>query len=189
MLNKSALISKSFLLPLVVSSMLLSACGSGDIIDLRGENQKAQPSFDPAGNYAGDVVIEMLVDSPKVSRTHADGRTNIVLQFIPRDSNGFSLTSDQISIQLKVDGEEIGAESHLQSTDTELQFDVNFGLVLDASYSMVDRQAFTPMLNAASQAVQAGIDIWKPKSGEFNFFTTWFDDYIYRRPFKCYMDS
>ena len=171
-----------YLIILSLSAFLLSSCGSGDIHDLlqdRDEKTRIpQAKVDAEGNYAGQVVIDLLEDSPKVTR-QSKGMTNVVLQFVPRDNNGFSLSSDQIDISLKVDGKEIDIESHLQSNASELQFDVNFGLVLDTSYSMVDRDALMPMLEAAQQTVQSGLDIWKNKSSEFLFHTSWFNDYIY----------
>ncbi len=157
---------------------LLSACGAGDINDLLDENATAQPTLDAEGNYAGDVVIDLLIDSPKVS-TQSGGITNVVLQFIPRDNNGFSLSSEQINIELELNNAKLSPESYLKSNASELQFNVNFGLVLDASYSMVDSQSFTPMLNAASQSIQTGTEIWEKKSGDFNFHTVWFNSFIF----------
>jgi len=157
---------------------ILAGCGSGSLSDLPTENTTTSQPVDALGNYSGDVVIDLLEDSPKIS-LQSDGRTNIVLQFIPRDSNGFSLSSEQIDIDLLIDDTEVSVESYLQSDASELQFNVNFGLVLDASYSMVDRNAFEPMLKAASESVQSGITIWESKSGTFNFHTTWFNDFIY----------
>ncbi|MDH5257070.1 MAG: VWA domain-containing protein, partial [Gammaproteobacteria bacterium] len=178
----------------IFSSVLLSACGKGDIDDLLGRNnhteqQKIQTksesvsernTVDSSGNYAGNVVIDLLADSPKVSQ-QTDGLklTNVVLQFIPRDANGFPLASEQIDVEMEVNGKAIDIESHLESTADELQFNVNFGLVLDTSYSMVERNALTPMLEAAQQSVQSGVDIWKEKPGTFNFYTSWFNNYIF----------
>ena len=162
---------------LISFSLLLFGCGSGDIDDLLGDEE--QPAtFDSAGKYSGNVVIEVLADSPKLSRQNF-GRTSIVVQFVARDSNGFPLTSDQIDVEFLRDGREISREASLKSSASELQFNVNFGLVLDTSYSMVDSGAFNPMLNAASQSLQSGIDVWKKNTGDFNFYTTWFNDYIF----------
>ncbi|MDH3327115.1 MAG: VWA domain-containing protein [Gammaproteobacteria bacterium] len=158
--------------------ILLTACGGGDVNDLVPKAEEQQVLIDDAGNYAGSVVIDLLEDSPKVS-LQPGGRTNVVLQFVPRDSDGYPLSSDQINIELKRDGEDVSIESQLLSTANELQFDVNFGLVLDTSYSMVDREALIPMLAAAKQSIQSGIEIWQPKASKFNFYTAWFNNYIY----------
>jgi len=162
---------------LFTSSIFLSACGGGNITDLLDEGQTRSTPIDANGRYAGDVAIDILQNSPTLS-VQPDDRTNVVLQFIPRDSNGLPLSSNQIDIELRVNGKSISVESRLESTASELEFNVNFGLVLDASYSMVAREAFTPMLNAASRSVQSGIGIWEKNSGEFNFYTTWFNDFI-----------
>ena len=161
--------------------LMIVACGGGGIPEILQEEKKQPapaPIVDSAGNYAGTVKIELLADNPKVSRK-GEGRTNVVIQFVPRDENGFPLNSDQIDIELKINDRIIGGESTLQSSATELQFNVNLGLVLDTSYSMVDRMALQPMLAAAQQSVQSGEDIWKEKSGTFKFYTSWFNDYIF----------
>lgn len=158
-------------------SMLL-ACGSGGIEDLKEDDESELPITDSLGNYAGIVTIDLLNDSPKVTRQE-DGRTNVILQFIPRDKNGFPLSTDQFSIELKRDGKEIDSESHLESSSVELQFDVNFGLVLDTSYSMVTNEALLPMLTAAKNSIDSGSAIWKDKLGQFSFYTSWFNDFIF----------
>jgi len=186
MTNKRAALKSIFLLSLFFS---LFACGGGD--DLNDINKGEQPEkiapqeVIELENYSGDLAID-VISKPVITYNPDDGVTNIVVQFVPRTAPGaFPLTPEQVIVGFKFDDELIGPETHYESTPQELAFNINFGLVLDASYSMIvknsdsETDAFTPMLSAARTSVQKGVDIWENRAGSFNFKTLWFESFLY----------
>lgn len=179
MLNKR-IFFKSFSLFILIS--FLNACGEGkDLNDINGNANKqniTKPIEEDISNYTGNIAITVL-EKPEISYDPILGTTKILLQFIPKTSAGQTpLSPDQVNVEISID-DSTDVEGKLDSSAVELSFSVNFGLVLDASYSMVKSQSFTPMLEAASSSVQEGVDIWKNRAGKFNFKTSWFNSFLY----------
>ncbi|MCA8975358.1 MAG: VWA domain-containing protein [Planctomycetes bacterium] len=85
------------------------------------------------------------------------------------------------SIELFLDGEPIDSESLISEAD--LNSDLYYSLVLDASYSMVidhSPPAFEPMLGAARSNLERAISRWTEREGSTIYYSwVWFDDYIF----------
>ncbi len=165
---------------IVIIAPILASCGN-----------KIQNGNEPTGNtdnpnkptfsdtYSGDIVID-LKSGPEIS-LNASSITEIILQFIPRTTESLPLSPKQVEVSMLIDDKKVDLESIISSSSEQLAFNVNFELVLDASYSMVvshESEAFTPMLESAKNSVQKGIDIWAEQEGRFSFHTTWFNNDI-----------
>ena len=157
----------------------LISCG-GNKLDSEDHNVSQSP--DGEGTYVGKVKIDLTAD-PEISLDPSTETTKIILQFIPRSAEDEPLTPDQVNVTLLLDDEQIDQEAHLENSSQQLAFNINFGLVLDASYSMLvshgEEEAFTPMLTSAKNSVQKATEIWKDQEGSFSFHTTWFNTAIY----------
>jgi len=184
-MRKNVVATKSFLgFFFLIVTLLLSACGGGrlegDEVIVNTEPEPELKEF-TSGVYSGKVKIDITAD-PELRVTNKQS-TEIILQFIPRNKDNLPLSSEHVKVTMLVDDSQITDESHIESSEEQLAFNVNFGLVLDSSYSMLvshgDNEAFTPMLNSAKDAVQKGIDIWSGQKGNFSFHTTWFSTSIY----------
>ena len=155
------------------------SCG-GNKLDSEDHNISQSPNGE--GTYAGKVKID-LTAQPEIELDPNSETTKIILQFIPRNAENFPLTPEQVKVTLLLDDKKIDDEAHIENSSEQLAFNINFGLVLDASYSMLvshgDEEAFTPMLQSAKNSVQKGIDIWSDQEGTFSFHTTWFNSAIY----------
>jgi len=177
------------LICLSLSFSFLLSCDGTNLDELGSNGEPKSSSNNPGTNnttppdksqpYDGKVVLN-LTGEPEISLN--EGLTSIIFQFIPRNEDNFPLSPDQVNVSFKIDDEDVDVESYLETTAEELVFNVNFGLVLDASYSMKvahDSDAFPPMLEAAKRSVETGIEIWSKREDQFNFHTTWFNNYIY----------
>ena len=165
-------------------SILLIACGGNKLgsDDPTETEPKVSSAPSTTGIYSDKVLIDLTAE-PEISIDPEFETTEVILQFIPRNEGNFPLTPEQVKVSLLLDDEEIDPEGHIRSSSQQLAFNVNFGLVLDSSYSMLvshgDNEAFTPMLESAQNSVQKGIDIWSEQEGKFSFHTTWFNTAIY----------
>jgi hypothetical protein len=103
------------------------------------------------------------------------------MQFIARDQDGYALAPEDIAVEFILDDEPVDNESILQEGSEELSASIHLGLVLDASYSMLlhEPPAFTPMLEAARDAVQQGLDLYVGRPGTFSWDLAWFHEYIF----------
>ena len=159
------------LLSLVVCALLLFAgCGDDEI-----------PTTPPLPGT--DVTLEITSD-PQVSYDVPTGKTSVIVQFIARDQDGYTLVADDVVVEMLVNDEPVDNESILQADAEELSASIHFGLVLDASYSMLlhEPEAFTPMLQAAADAVEEGYDIFAERPGTFTWDLSWFAELL------CYPD-
>jgi len=127
-----------------------------------------------------DVTIEITSD-PQVRFDAPTGKTSVVVQFIARDQEGFTLGADDVVVTMQVNDEAVDNESILQEDAEELSASVHLGLVLDASYSMLLHQpeAFSPMLAAASQAIEEGHAIYTERPGTFTWDLSWFAEALF----------
>jgi len=169
---------------LLVSTFLI-ACGGSKLDNDSNDNptdSKVSTAPSTTGIYSDKVFIDLTAE-PEVNVDPTFETTEVILQFIPRNESDFPLTPEQVKVSLFLDDQEIDPEGKIQSSSQQLAFNVNFGLVLDSSYSMLvshgDNEAFTPMLESAQNSVQKGIDIWSEQEGKFSFHTTWFNTSIY----------
>lgn len=88
-----------------------------------------------------------VTQQPQVTWLSTNGKTQVILQFSARDSNNVPLTEDEVEVQLELDGDPIDVESLLNQSSTELEVNLYFAMVLDASFSMTQhnrRAAFPP---------------------------------------------
>jgi len=157
------------LLSFVVCALLLfTGCGGED------EIPTAPP---PPGT---DITLEITSD-PQVRFDAPTGKTSVVVQFIARDQDGYTLVADDVVVEMLVNDLPVDDESILQADAEELSASIHFGLVLDASYSMLlhEPEAFTPMLQAAADALEEGYDIFEERPGTFTWDLSWFAELLY----------
>ena len=168
-LEETAMEGRIFLLTIVASVLLIMTGCSSD------EEDPAAPA--PART---DVTIELTSD-PQVSYDAATGKTGVVVQFIARDQDGYTLIADEVKVALLVNELPVDNESILQEDAEELSASIHFGLVLDASYSMLlhEPEAFTPMLQAASEAIDHGFEIFAERPGTFTWDISWFAENLF----------
>lgn len=147
---------------------LLTACGG---------------NFDPnqLNNPGGGTNSGLKLDvsqPPQVAWLSANGKTQVIVQFSARDGNGTPLPEDQIDVQMKIDNNPIDVESLLNQSSTELEVNLYFAMVLDASYSMTQHNppAFEPMKTAARDSYQEILDLWSTRPGSVKFSLIWFDE-------------
>lgn len=164
----------------LLASTLLIACGENKLEsrDPNVTDESRTPSF--SGTYAGSVNIDLSAE-PEITRDISAGTTEIILQFVPRNADNTPLSPEQVKVTLLINGNKIGSESLIDSRSEQLAFNVNLGLVLDASSSMaypLDEPAFTAMLDAAKTSIETGVELWAEQEGEFSFHTTWFNNSI-----------
>jgi Mg-chelatase subunit ChlD len=160
-------------LPALLSLPLLAAgCGGSDY---------STPSRRASGP-SGPLTLTVSSD-PAVTYDAARGRTTAVLQFAARGSDGVPLSSEDVAVEMQVDGQAIDNESILQASSVALASSLHYGLVLDASGSMVQHTppAFGPMKTAARTSVEAGAGLWQNRSGSFTWDVCWFNDYLFYR--------
>jgi Mg-chelatase subunit ChlD len=118
-----------------------------------------------------------------VSYNAANGRTTVVVQFVARGRDGAPYSADDVTVEMLVDDQAIDNESVLQTTSQELSASLHYGLVLDASYSMLlhNPPAFEPMKTAARRSLEAGTALWTNRAGAFTWDLCWFNDFLFHR--------
>lgn len=129
----------------------------------------------------GEKLAIELVGAPELTYHAANGKTTVVFRFSARDGHGYPLAATELETRMTVDGRPLDVESVLAQDSTDLESSLAYGLVLDASYSMLmsDPPAFDPMLAAASVSVQRAKEIFARRAGGFEFATCWFNEHIY----------
>ncbi len=129
---------------------------------------------------AAQVTIQMTGE-PQVTYHAATGKTNVVVQFIARDRDGFALTPAEVVVEFLLDDAPVDNESILREDAEELSASIHLGLVLDASYSMLlhEPPAFMPMLQAARDAILHGRELYTGRAGSFTWNVAWFNELIY----------
>ena len=163
--SPSRLISPVFMLATIG---LLSACSGG------GGGGGGAPA--PAPTSSG-VTLDVTQD-PQVTWLNTNGKTQVILQFSVRDDDGQPLTEDQVDVELELDSSPIDVESLLNQSSTELEVNLYFAMVLDASFSMTqhDPPAFEPMKTAAADSYQQVLDLWSERPGSVKFSLIWFEE-------------
>jgi hypothetical protein len=146
---------------------MLSACNGSSYEDLGTGN----------ATISSGLKLE-VTQQPQVAWLSTNGKTQVILQFSVRDDNDLPLTEDQVDVQLEVDSNPIDVESLLNQSSTELEVNLYFAMVLDASFSMTqhDPPAFEPMKTAASDSYQQVLDLWNSRPGSVKFSLIWFDE-------------
>jgi hypothetical protein len=79
---------------------------------------------------------------------------------------------------LKINNNPIDVESLLNQSSNELEVNLYFAMVLDASYSMTQHNppAFEPMKTAARDSYQQVLDLWSTRPGTVKFSLIWFEE-------------
>ena len=133
----------------------------------------------PTTPSSSSVDIQITSD-PTVVYNAATGKTTAIVQFIARDKAGNPLSPDDVVVELLVDNAAVDNESILQADSEELSSSIHFGMVLDASYSMLQHTppAFAPMLAAARNAVLEGLALYADRPGTFTWNVSWFSETI-----------
>ncbi len=151
---------------LLASLGILSACGGGG------------SGGGPASGSTGSGVTLDVTQEPQVTWLSTNGKTQVIMQFSVRDDNDLPLTEDQVEVQLELDGNPIDVESVLNQSSTELEVNLYFAMVLDASFSMTQHNppAFEPMKTAASDSYRHVLDLWSTRPGTVKFSLIWFDE-------------
>ena len=149
----------------LASIAILSACNGSSDGDLG------------TGPTGSGVTLD-VTQQPQVTWLSSNGKTRVILQFSARDVNDVPLTEDQIDVQLELDSNPIDVESLLNQSSTELEVNLYFAMVLDASFSMTQHNppAFEPMKTAASESFQHVLDLWSTRPGTVKFSLVWFDE-------------
>ena len=131
---------------------------------------------------ASTAISAEVIGVPSVVWDDAAGATTVVVKFSARARDNAPLGPNDIDVQMLVDNAPLDNESQLQQDAHQLEIDLHYTLVLDATYSMMlhDPPAFEPMKAAAKKSVEAGERAWKTRPGSFNWDVTWFDDDVYR---------
>lgn len=137
------------------------------------------------GPVSSGVRLEVTQD-PQVAWLSTNGKTQVILQFSARDNNDLPLTEAQVDVEFEVDDEPIDVESLLNQSSTELEVNLYFAMVLDASFSMTQHSppAFEPMKTAASASFQQVLDLWSTRPGSVNFSLIWFDELMNQSMFN-----
>lgn len=153
---------------LLASLGILSACGGG------GGGGIDIPVTGPASS---GVTLD-VTQEPQVTWLSTNGKTQVILQFSVRDNDGQPLTEDQVNVELELDSDPIDVESLLNQSSTELEVNIYFAMVLDASFSMTqhDPPAFEPMKIAARDSYEQVLDLWSTRPGSVKFSLIWFDE-------------
>ncbi len=155
---------------LVLAFIMLQGCSGGG----GGGGSGAQP-------YVNTLNIEVL--SRKVTwltPPRGKGETEVVVQFIVRTLSGEPVALDEVDVTLLVDDKPIDPESVLSQNATPLTSNIRYGLVLDASPSMVtpERTPFEKLKSGAAASVQELQAIWSGNAGTVDWNFTWFSDVI-----------
>ena len=181
-MKKSGLVGR-VLLCMSFSALILAGC--------RGPEEDAiisntSPPPPPGG---GNVVPKpgsdgpldvTLASNPSIQYNPTNGKTSIIVQFMVREQSGRPLSDGSYTTTMLVDNEPLDVESLLDRSSQELAVNLNFAMVLDASYSMLEHNppAFEPMKQAARDTHQSVLDTWKQRSGKVNFNLIWFAEVV-----------
>ncbi|MFU8856811.1 MAG: hypothetical protein ACNA8S_07355 [Deferrisomatales bacterium] len=163
--------------------LTLALGGCGD--DNWQESPPPQPPSEGGGTpppASGETGLTVeLAGEPGVA--YVAPRTTVVVQFIVRRPDGTPVDPSEVAVEMLVDGVSIDNESVLEESSQELAASVLYGLVLDASGSMLQHSppAFEPMKEAARKSVQDGLDLWQGREGTFSWDVCWFNDFLFHR--------
>lgn len=154
--------------------MVLAACGSAPA--------PASASAPTPARSEGPRLAAQMIGTPTVSWDNGLGGTTIVVKFTARTLDGMPLGPGDVDVELLLDDKPLDNESPLQQGAEQLEIDLHYAMVLDATYSMLlhEPAAFEPMKAAARKSVETGVRTWKARPGAFGWDVTWFDDFIYR---------
>lgn len=166
----------------LAAPLLFAGCGSSYSTSGSGGGDGGGGGGGGTPPPSGPVAIDVS-SAPAVSYNAANGRTTVVVQFVARGRNGVPLSADDVTVEMQVDGQAIDNESVLQESSQELTASLHYGLVLDASGSMLQHTppAFGPMKTAARASLDAGTALWKNRAGSFTWDLCWFNDYLFAR--------
>ncbi|MCP4292923.1 MAG: VWA domain-containing protein [bacterium] len=135
----------------------------------------------PSGSDPSNSSIEIeMTNEPLVTFHTPTGKTNVIVQFVARDEDGYVLGPDEVEVELLIDQAAIDNESILQDDSEELAANLYLDLVLDASYSMLQHSpsAFDPMLEAARDAIDQVDELYAGVPGTFAWDVAWFNETI-----------
>jgi hypothetical protein len=137
------------------------------------------------GGADGGVPVSAVSLQPRASQVTFDpgnGKTTVVVQFTARRQDGWPLSDTEVQTQLKVNDKPVDVESLLQRDASALAVNVRFGMVLDASYSMLRHtpQAFGPMKTAARDSVKSLQEFWRARGqrGTASWSFLWFEEQL-----------
>lgn len=160
-------VNRLSILLLLIFTTFIFGCGSFNLSE--------------SSNDGGNVKIK-IEGTPSVNYNEATGKTTVVVQFITRDENDLPLESSRINVGMEVDNKALDNESLLEESAKELEVNLLYSMVLDASYSMTQHNppAFEPMKQAAKNSLDEVNTIWSSRLGKADFFILWFNEYLYR---------
>jgi len=161
----------------------LAGCGEDDFSTGEAGNPgTTNPGPGGSPGPAGPITLE-LSGTPTVGYDPSAGRTTVVVQFVARGQDGVPLSPSDVAVQMLVDARALDNESLLQESAEELRASLHYGLVLDASGSMVQHTppAFSPMKAAARGSVEEGLTLWQSRPGVFSWDASWFNDFLFYR--------
>ena len=158
----------------LVLTVMLSACGGSS-----GGGGGGGSAPGGGGTPTSGVTLDILQE-PEVAWLSTTGRTKVVLQFTAHDTNGRPLTEDEVEVELEVDGSPVDVESRLDQSSEELEVNLYLGLVLDASFSMLQYtpSAFDEMISAAQNIFEEMLELWDARQGEVKVSVLWFNDFM-----------
>jgi len=109
------------------------------------------------------------------------GETEAVIQFLVRDPSGNPLGIDDVTVTLLVDDRPLDPEAIIDRKSIQLEANIRYGLVLDASPSMLipNREPFREMKISAASSVKSLEDAWTGHAGRVDWTFNWFNDRIH----------
>ncbi|TPV95195.1 MAG: VWA domain-containing protein [Myxococcales bacterium FL481] len=139
--------------------------------DATGSDPPGQGNCSAHGNFDWSAP-------PAVAWDAEQGSTRITAQFVPRDPSCSPLLDEQFVTRAHVNGIE-DPEHGGAATGETIPVDLHLVLVLDASYSMVVRNAWEQMLAAATTTLQHAATIWEQRPGTLSFDVVWFNSFVF----------
>lgn len=128
----------------------------------------------------GSDPISVESRSSSVEYNPSTGKTTVISQIIVRDHEGFPIPEEDVKIKLYVNDSSLDSESLLQKDSEALSVNVNFSMVLDSSYSMLQQSppAFEPMKNAAENSIKSLSEFWSDRGqkGQVSWDFLWFEE-------------
>lgn len=133
----------------------------------------------PGVPYGGALALN-LTTTPSVQWSAVNGKTTVTVQYAVRGDQDQPLADTDYTTTLLLNDKPLDVESLVDRSAQEVAVNLDFAMVLDATYSMTQHNppAFEPMKKAARNSWQNVIDIWAKRSGKLNVSFMWFDEFV-----------
>lgn len=170
--------------------LIFAGCRSPESTVTGGNNTVPPPPPPVGGNNGGVTVTPQspfsgvldvsLVTNPAIRYDETSGKTSIIIQYLVREQSGRPLSEAHYVTTLLVDNEPLDVEALLDRRSEALAVNLNFAMVLDASYSMLEHKppAFEPMKQAARDTYLTVLETWKQRTGLVKFNLIWFAELV-----------